>query len=593
MPRTSRRLLRHLIQPPLLLSLIPLLLTLGALEGPVRRRAEAMEADWCRERARMTAQLLIGVVRETRDGPIAAAPSGAERILTEDSGGRIIHDTASGRLQESHRWFGPGSEAEISLEEVRRIELPGSGPALRCRASWGSGERAGALIFLRPLRPLETGLAAARYGAALLWLLWAFGFVFLAARTQRRILAESSGLEARLSAFPSKAADAGPTTLPLLGLDRPVREAGDRTGEAIRHLEEELLERDAVLHGMLEGVVAVDLAGQVILINPSAERLLGLPAGSSQGRRVTELVPSSAFHDLIEQVLRDAEPGASEFDLAEGRRSIRVLGDALRGPDGAMRGAVLVMGDVTDIRRLEMIRRDFVANVSHELKTPITAIHGYVETLLEQGEDDPLLRRRFLGIVAENAVRMHRILEDLLQLARVESTGEEVERTPVDLRDLVARAIEGLRSEADAKGMRCESDLPQELPRLQANEALLERALENLIENAIKYGPNGSVVSVRARDEGETLRLEVKDSGPGIAAAHLPRLFERFYRVEKGRSRELGGTGLGLAIVRHIALAHGGEAGVESRLGEGSTFHIRIPWTRPGGIMGRGSARRS
>lgn len=586
MPSSAPHLFRHFIRRPLLLSLFPLLVSLWALDGPVRARTEAMEREWCRERARMTAQLLIGIVRETQDQPIAATPSGTERILVEDASGRVVHDTASGRLQRSTRWYGPKSESEINLGGVERVDLPGGGPAYRCRASWGEGDLAGALVFLRPLGPLEGGLASARFGVVLLWFLWAVSFTLLGMRAQRRIAAEANDLRRRIDALPGPAGEMGETVTPVLGLERAVRDAEERTRAAISRLEEEILEREAVLRGMLEGVIAVDRSSHVILINPSAERLLGISAPAGATLRVAELVPNNAFHTLVEHILQGGASGAVEFDVADGRRRIRALGDALREADGTLRGAVLVMGDVTEVRRLETVRRDFVANVSHELKTPITAIHGYVETLLEEGEDDPELRRRFLAIVAENVLRMHRILEDLLQLSRVESSGEEIDRSLVDLGGVAERTIAEFRREAAAKGMRIDLSIPENLPPLAANEALLERALGNLIDNAVKYGPAQSIVSVRVVDEGTAVRIEVKDAGPGIAAAHLPRLFERFYRVEKGRSRALGGTGLGLAIVRHIALAHGGEVGVDSRPGIGSTFYMRIPRPPPGSIMG-------
>ncbi|MDM7916250.1 MAG: ATP-binding protein, partial [Candidatus Eisenbacteria bacterium] len=320
-----------------------------------------------------------------------------------------------------------------------------------------------------------------------------------------------------------------------------------------------------------------------------------------------------AFLSLVERALRGEPAGGTAIEMememetatgtvteaatatgagtATGTRSrLRVRGDALRGDDGTPSGAVLVLADVTEIRRLERIRRDFVANVSHELKTPITAIRGYAETLLEDVEDaDSETRRRFLGILEKQASRMNRIIEDLLALSRLESTGGTIERSCFDPRALAERAVRDAEGEAARRGVRIDLQTPAKpgpLAPLWANEALLERALGNLIDNALKYGARDGTVRVAVEEDvdgagGGGVRFSVADEGPGIPAEHLHRLFERFYRVDKGRSRELGGTGLGLAIVRHIALVHGGEAGVESEEGRGSVFHLRIPRRRP------------
>jgi two-component system phosphate regulon sensor histidine kinase PhoR len=238
----------------------------------------------------------------------------------------------------------------------------------------------------------------------------------------------------------------------------------------------------------------------------------------------------------------------------------------------------VVLNEVTEIKKLENIRRDFVANVSHELRTPITSIKGFVETLIDGAIHQPEEAERFLQIVARQADRLNAIIEDLLSLSRLETDVErgEVELQQVDLQPVLEAAVQTCAPQADEKRMRLvlawEGDLAA-----RANPRLIEQALVNLIGNAIKYSPAGQEVRVSAAATGRTVQLQVSDQGAGIDKRHLPRLFERFYRVDKARSRELGGTGLGLAIVKHIALAHGGMVSVESEPGQGSTFVISLP----------------
>jgi two-component system phosphate regulon sensor histidine kinase PhoR len=241
-------------------------------------------------------------------------------------------------------------------------------------------------------------------------------------------------------------------------------------------------------------------------------------------------------------------------------------------------GAVVVLNDVTRLRRLEKTRRDFVANVSHELRTPVTSIKGFVETLKDGALEDPEDAHRFVDIIARQADRLDAIIEDLLALARIEREheGEEIDRYPTRVLGVVESAFFSVQGKADDRQvtLRSEGD-----PDLEAwiNPPLLEQAIVNLVDNAVKYSDQQTTVLVRVEGEGEELAVRVIDEGHGISAEHLPRLFERFYRVDKGRSRAEGGTGLGLAIVKHIAIAHGGSVEVDSVPGEGTTFTLRLP----------------
>jgi two-component system phosphate regulon sensor histidine kinase PhoR len=278
-----------------------------------------------------------------------------------------------------------------------------------------------------------------------------------------------------------------------------------------------------------------------------------------------------------------ASPGADR-SASEDRRIIEATSAILRDAAGRRMGAVLVLHDVSELRRLESIRQDFVANVSHEIRTPISAIKAAAETLfddLDYAPDqptDPQMLRNFLGIISRQAERLHAIVEDLLALARIEQGKREdaIELEPGPLSPVIAAAVETCQAKADEKGIsvrvRCETGL-----MAMMNRTMIEQAIINLIDNAVKYSPEGRKVELVASQDTSEAKIQVIDQGRGIDAVHLPRLFERFYRTDRARSRQMGGTGLGLSIVKHIAEAHGGRVSVESMPGQGSTFTLSIP----------------
>ncbi|MBD3162290.1 MAG: PAS domain-containing protein [Candidatus Eisenbacteria bacterium] len=576
MPDPSAVLSRRLILRPLLLSLIPLFLALLVIDGPIRGRVEREETRRVEEHARLVAALLRGVERIPSDLPVEWLDTPQHRLVLTDAHGRPVFDSDDPRIVATGSWHGPEPGIPIWWKTGVRSDPATGPPHVRAQVLWGEGERAGGLIVFRSLERMDARFAWAQLGVAGLWGLFVISLLIMGWRTLRDLRADQRALARALEAIPGSAGGLEPEGTALLDLDRAIRASARRTQVAIDKLSGDLREREAVLQGMLEGVVAVNEDREVVLINPSAERMLHLPSDTSRGRRITELIRSGRFQALVEEILETETSGELEFSLRDGSRHLRVLGDVLRRSGGGVRGAVLVMGDVTDLRRLERIRRDFVANVSHELKTPITAIQGYVETLLDEQESAEA-RRRFLRIIDGNVRRMHRILEDLLSLSRVELAGEEIEMLDFPVREMVERVINESRREAHRRRTRVALEVAPQVGTMRGNAALLERAIGNLIDNALKYGPGESVVQVGVALEGKRVRFDVRDRGPGIAAHHLPRLFERFYRVDKGRSRELGGTGLGLAIVKHIALAHGGTVEVTSEVGEGSTFTILIP----------------
>jgi two-component system, OmpR family, phosphate regulon sensor histidine kinase PhoR len=340
-------------------------------------------------------------------------------------------------------------------------------------------------------------------------------------------------------------------------------------------------EREAILSSMIEGVVAIDGQQRVISLNQAGARLFDCDAQAVVGRTLQQVVRNVELHQLTTEVLARRESLSGELTITgrDGqRRLLHAQGTVLREAEDHLLGAVIVLHDVTRLNKLEQVRRDFVANVSHELRTPVTSIKGFVETLLDGALAHPEHAERFLRIVAVQADRLNSIIEDLLTLARIEQESEKVEIVlrPSPVLAVLEAAVNTCRLKADEQQVRleilCDADLTAPI-----NAALLEQAVVNLVDNAVKYSPPGAAVRLIARRDADSVVIQVEDRGCGIGPEHLSRIFERFYRVDRARSRELGGTGLGLSIVKHIAQAHGGRAEVESTVGDGSIFSIRVP----------------
>ena len=347
-------------------------------------------------------------------------------------------------------------------------------------------------------------------------------------------------------------------------------------------LEQDRQQLSAVLSGMAEGVIAVDARRRLLFANASADKLFGLGAGSV-GRLVPELIRSPQVQDAVDATLAASEPYRGEIKISDREsgprsqpRELAVHGTPI--PGFPPPGAVIVFHDVTELRRLERMRQDFVANVSHELKTPLASIKAYTETLLDWALHDENVNVRFLNRIEEQADRLNQLILDLLSLARLESGQEPFEHGPLVLAPLVSACVETHRERALAKNLAFAFDLGSlDDSLVLADEEAIRQILDNLIDNAIKYTPEGGSVRVSCQLAGETIALEVADTGIGIPRDDLPRVFERFYRVDKARSRELGGTGLGLSIVKHLVQAIGGQITVDSRIGAGSRFTVLLP----------------
>ncbi len=341
-----------------------------------------------------------------------------------------------------------------------------------------------------------------------------------------------------------------------------------RLEESFAQLQNSRQQLEALLESMQDGVLAVSAGHIVHWTNRSLERLLGQPV--RVGAPVVEVVRDPDFLRLVEETLRDRRvsngPAASIVPGRTFEVTVAPMGEGT---------AVAVLRDVTERERLEKTRRDFVENVSHELRTPLSSIQGYAETLLDVAAPDNSLTREFLEIIRKNAVRMSRLAEDLLTLARVESGEEQFHFQPVRAAELLEEALQSFREMAGARGVEL---FPEEAPDLlvRADPDGIHHVFANLIDNAIKYGGSGTRVILGAHAVEGGVEFSVRDFGPGIPSEHVPRLFERFYRVDRARSRESGGTGLGLAIVKHIVLAHGGSVRAESELNRGSTFFFTL-----------------
>ena len=330
----------------------------------------------------------------------------------------------------------------------------------------------------------------------------------------------------------------------------------------------------AILTALVDGVMTVDCLGTVTLANKAAEDIFRATSGGLVGKPFAGLAVPRELNQMLKRVMETGEQIFCETALEQGL--FRVQMAAINDDEGDTEGAVIVFHDITDARKFDQMRSEFVANVSHELRTPLTAIKGFVETLLDGALEDNVLCRRFLSIIEGENNRLTRLIDDLLTLSAIESRERKLTLKPVCLVTSVRQVMNILAPQAREKGLQVELIYNRSLPLVQADEDLVGQVLINLIDNAIKYTPRDGKIMIRLKREGQRVLPTVTDTGPGIPKESLPRLFERFYRVDKARSRELGGTGLGLAIVKHIVESHGGEVFVDSELGRGSTFGFSL-----------------
>jgi signal transduction histidine kinase len=490
-----------------------------------------------------------------------------------DSTGRVVGDSESRDLTAS--WL----RAYAALPEVRRAADDPAGAPYGARSSAaGPAELAGAargpagvVRIAAPLDARSPIVADVRRGvlvAGLAALVLSAGIAVLFARAVARPLDELRDVTRALANGDLSRRPALTAPGEVGDLATAVHRLAEQLGARLEALQAEEDLTRALTEALTEGVVAVDARQQVVRMNGVARQLL----------RLRTPVPFQADHLPRDRTLREALQDAlrgEATDPVELRIDDRILSLTAR-PLPAGGGAVLALLDLTPIRRLEAMRRDFVANVSHELKTPLTVVGGFAETLADDDGVPDAVRRQFAGTIRDNAHRMQRIVDDLLDLSRIESGGWQPVPARVDVRAAAEEATVAARLAAGAKGVAVEIAPAPDAPAVHADPTAVRQVLSNLVENAVRHTTAGAVrVCTEAAPEGVWLR--VHDTGVGIAAEHLPRIFERFYRADPGRAREQGGTGLGLAIVKHLVEAHGGEVRAESRLGSGTTIAVRFP----------------
>jgi two-component system phosphate regulon sensor histidine kinase PhoR len=486
-------------------------------------------------------------------------------------------------------------ENHAERPEVRAAFEGGMGRDLRRSATIGvpliyvaapvsdAGRIIAALRLAAPVEaatPAYESLRAAMLTGGAIALVVALGIgLFVAGRVTRPVV-EMQAVARQMSEgnFEARASVRSPDEIGTLG--RSLNVMAGNLREKIGDLERERAKATAVLDAMVEGVIATDGHDHIILINERARALFGLGRARAERRPLLEVIRNVDLYDVLgeSRLAADGTVVSREIKLSDpSGRVLQVHAVPLRFT-GETGGVVMVLGDITELRRLEQVRTEFVANVSHELRTPLTAIHGYLETLLDGALEEPEHARKFLEIVFRHTERLGRLTDDLTDLSNIELGRISLRLEPTRVADVCDSVMAIIAPRAAVGRVTVEAALPAGLPDVLADRDRLAQILINLVDNAVKYTPKGGHVRVEGRIvEGGMVEVAVGDTGVGIPKADLPRLTERFYRVDKARSRDLGGTGLGLAIVKHLVLAHGGELKIDSELWKGTTVRFTLP----------------
>jgi two-component system phosphate regulon sensor histidine kinase PhoR len=510
-----------------------------------------------------------------------AAGSGA-RVTVIASDGKVLADSAHDPVT---------MENHANRPEVRQAMASGQGSSVRHSATLDRDlvylatryePRDGPAAVLRlalPVTHINESLAEIRrrlWGTSLLIFAAGAGVAFLFSRGFAARVRRLKDFSARVSRGDFRALDVGAVRDELDELSAALNQIAAQFGETIRPLADERNRTAAILASMAEGVAVIDPGERLRFTNPAFARLVGSEPERLEGRSLIEVVRQPELAELVRQALAGAAAEPREITLRGPReRQCTAAAAPVRGPGTA--GAVLVLHDVTELRRLERVRRDFIANVSHEFRTPLTAIQGFAETLLAGALDDRENSQRFLEIIRDQAKRLSLLTERLLRLSRIEAGKLELEFRPVRVADFIKPCLEAARLRARERRLAFDVDCPPGLPPVRGDRESLQEVVENLLDNALLYTPEGGRVGLRARAEDSQVVVTVSDTGMGIPQAEQGRVFERFYRVEQARSKAPAGAGLGLAIARHIVEAHGGRIWVESAVGRGSEFHFSVP----------------
>lgn len=441
---------------------------------------------------------------------------------------------------------------------------------------------AGQPVLLRFALPLETVTSVVSDFRNTLWLASILLLVILGGVTLLVSRSFTNRVD-RLTAFSKRVAEgdfhaepSGSSGDALDALGASLNQTAARLNQMIRTVTEERNLSSAILGSMVEGVAVVNASERVLFSNPSFASILGLDAPPQPGSGLVEVIRQTELIEAVRKVLAGEPRVESEIVTGTLRQHFFAATVAAVKTTQA-NGAVVVLHDITDLRKLERVRRDFVANVSHEFRTPLTAIQGFSETLLAGAMNDPQNRDRFLGIIVEHSRRLARLTEDLLMLSKMDADRLELEIRKLPVEQLVSSCVETSQPRAKEKDLRLSVNLDKNIPDIAGDRRRLTEVLQNLLDNAIQYTPAGGQIMISAEAKDAEVEITVSDTGIGIPEADQPRIFERFYRVDVARSREVGGTGLGLSIAKHLMEAHGGKLWVESEVGNGSQFHFSVP----------------
>lgn len=338
---------------------------------------------------------------------------------------------------------------------------------------------------------------------------------------------------------------------------------------------------DAIMAHMNDAIITTNLEERFILVNTAAKTIFGIPKVDLNNDYLWEKIRNEKLHNLVREIIKTQETRISEIEIHTPEKKLLQAHLSPIHIDKNTRGILLVFHDITELRKLENTRREFVANVSHELRTPLASIKGYVETLLERNITDQNTTQEFLGIIMKHTERLDNLIKDILELSRFDSNDLKIEFHPLDIQPCIENMLSHYKEHGASKKQTFELNMPPIIPTMETNEYLLRQLLTNLLDNAVKYTPKDGRIVLKVEPHNSFIHFEISDTGIGIPQEHIPRIFERFYRVDPARSREMGGTGLGLSIVKHIVNLHHGSIKVESTVGVGSTFIIKMPVQQP------------
>jgi two-component system phosphate regulon sensor histidine kinase PhoR len=507
------------------------------------------------------------------------------------SGVRVTVITATGLVLADSQSDPSTMENHAGRPEIREAFAKGGGQSIRHSITINrdllyyaarlpvAGGSPVVLRFALPLQTVDEELWAFRqrlWLASLLMLLVTGAASLLVSRTFTDRVDRLTKFSRRVAEGDFRPLEADRTGDALEALAVSLNETAARLDRSIRTLTEERNLSAAILGSMVEGVAVVNATERLLFANQGFAEILGLDAPPQSGSALVEVVRQTELLEAVRKVLK-GEPRV-EAEIVTGtlrQHFFAVTVASVRAAETS--GAVIVLHDITDLRKLERVRRDFVANVSHEFKTPLTAIQGFAETLLAGALDDPQNRRRFLEIILEHSRRLARLTDDLLKLSKMDADRLELEIRRLSVTQFVESCIETTQRPAAEKDLRISVILQEHLPDIAGDRRRLAEVLQNLLDNAIQYTPAGGQIMVSAAADGDEITITVSDTGIGIPQADQPRIFERFYRVDVARSREVGGTGLGLSIAKHLVEAHGGRIWVDSEIGNGSQFHFTVP----------------